>query len=168
MNGCLPELVLDLITLQCTPLRQVRDPSQVETLNLEFEVSESIVALDLNRDGDMKDHVLVAPIIWAKGFRGDAERVYRFAGDFVQREPKHAFDFFGGIDPEQSWRDGRYVDRDNLGNIGSDAQGNSPTIVSPEGIGSGDNQIDSTLEQYPVWILTAAGRVFNLLPAARY
>ena len=108
------------------------------------------------------------PIIWAKAFPSEFNHIHRFAGGFIQREPKHAFDFFGGIDPEDSWQDGRYVDPDSLGNIDTDDDGHSPTIVAPEGLGTGDNQIDEALKQFPVWVISARGLAYNLLPPARY
>ena len=164
LNGCLPDLVLDLLTLTCTARQRVGDPSQVDPRNLEFEISEAAVQLDVNGDADTLDRVRVVPIIWAKAFLSEFGNIHRFAGGFIQREPKHAFDLFGGIDPEDSWKDGRYVDPDRLGNIDSDDDGNSPTIVAPEGVGTGDNQIDEALEQYPVWVIGPDGRVLNLLP----
>ena len=41
----------------------------------------------------------MAPIIWQKGFRTNAGLISRFAGNFIQREPKHAHEFLAGNDP---------------------------------------------------------------------
>ena len=164
LNGCLPGggLVLDLVALKCVTVNDLLDPGQINVSNLEFVVIEADVGIDINGDGDTSDSVVVAPIIWAKGFKDDSGTIRRMSGDFIQRDPKHAFEFFDGNDPEGSWQDGIALDPDGLGNI------NTTTITSPEGLGAGNNRINASLRQYPVWVVTSSGIVLNLLPSTRY
>lgn len=161
LNGCLTGLVLDLVTLECVNSSDVLDNGQVESENLEFSITESEIDMDLNGNDDTADTLDVVPIIWAKAFLDDSGDIRRFAGSFIQREPKHAFEFFDGNDPD--WKDGRNTDPDGLGDDGV-----SDSITAPEGLGAGDNEIDLSLNQYPVWIITESGIVFNILPPSRY
>ena len=168
LNGCLPGAVLDLVTSRCVAPGLVTDPAQVDATNLEFVVSESTVGMDLSGDVDTNDLGTVAPLLWAKAFRGTDQSIKRFSGGFVQRSPKHAFAFLSGTDPDGGWRTGRQPDADGLGDIDADDLGNSLTITAPAGIGSGDDQIDASTLQVPVWVIDGRGAVYNLLPAGRY
>ena len=47
------------------------------------------------------------------------------------------------------WRDGENTDPNGLGNVPTD----SSLITAPAGIGSGDNMIDVSTTQVPVWVL---------------
>ena len=111
-----------------------------------------MIGLDLNQDTGTDDSFTVIPIIWNKAYRtveafSDQAKTKRFLGDFVPRPPKHAFEFVAGNDV--GWRDGENTDPNGLGNVPTD----SSLITAPAGIGSGDNMIDVSTTQVPVWVL---------------
>ena len=152
LNGCLADRILDLVTLACVTPGAESNPGQVGADNLQFDIDESMIGLDLNQDTDTDDSFTVIPIIWNKAYRtveafSDQSKVKRFLGDFVPRPPKHAFQFVAGLDV--GWRDGENTDPNGLGNNPAD----SSLITAPEGIGSGDNKINVSTTQVPVWVL---------------
>ena len=172
LNGCAPEHILDLVNLKCAIPGEETNPVQVDSNNLEFVFSEAMSARDFNDDGDTDDSFVVAPIIWHKAFNfqvplSQSEEVKRFLGDFVPREPKHAFEFFGGVD--DSWEDGENFDPDELGNITIDPS----RITAPAGLIPGSNGIDVRIGQVPIWVIgvfksNSGVQVKVLLPESRY
>lgn len=172
LNGCLPRQVLDLVTKECVIGGSETSTVRVDTNNLQFDFHESLSGVDLNDDGELDDVYRVAPVIWDKAFKSTGilsskEKVSRFLGNFIPRVPKHAFDFFDGLD--DSWEDGENSDPDNLGRDPS----NPSVITAPSGVGSGENRISVDIGQVPVWVigifdLTKGVEVRNLLHQNSY
>ena len=172
LNGCAPGRILDLITLTCAKPGDVTNAFRTDTANLQFSVDEARTGVDLNKDGDLDGFFDVAPIIWNKAFRRSqlltgTELVKTFLLDFVRQEPKHAFEFLGGID--ESWEDGENLDPDRVGNVARD----SALITAPAGIGAGDNLINTVIDQVPVWVIgvfdpNRGVEVRNLVPDSKY
>ena len=143
-------------------------PVRVDRNNLQFEINEADVGVDLNGDGDVIDPFNVVPLIWHKAFKTGPNVKATFLVDFVQGAPKHAFDFFQGGD--LSWEDSENFDPDNLGN--SPTAGSS-RLTAPVGVGTGDNKINVSIGQFPVWVIgvfrgNRGIEVQTLLPPGRY
>ena len=167
LNGCQPDRNLDLITMKCVQEGNESNPSQVNTNNLQFNVSELDIGVDLNGDGDLADAHDVVPLIWHKAFRTGSNQKATFLGDFLQGGTKHAFEFVEGGD--LSWEDGENFDPENMGNSTTGPS----KITAPEGLGTGDNKIDPAIGQVPVWVIglfraNQGIEVQVLLPPERY
>ena len=184
LNGCLADLVLDLVTLGYVEPGKEVSAGKVDTGNLQFEFHEESSGADLNGDGDTDDSYTVVPIIWFKGFTArspisSAQEVKRFSGfgekpdelgKFLPRVPKHGFEFnlVGGV-VDFTWEDGLNLDPDKLGNI----EGNPLLITAPSGVGPGANGIDVTTGQVPTWVIGVFRpdqgiQAQNILPQTRY
>lgn len=164
LNGCPPGRVPDLLAgLRVAPGTE-RASASVGIEHLEFDLPEEVVQRDLDGDGDQGDTLQMAPIIWPRGFRKPDGRIVRFAGDFLLREPRHAYEFLSG----GSWQEGRNADPNGLGNILPDLSGVSFSVTAPSGFGTGATEINLDAREIPVWVLDGRGIVHNLLPATCY
>ena len=88
LDGCLPGDKL-LSSLICSGSGTQSGDNQ------QFTVDETVVSVDVNKDGDILDaSVTVVPIIWNQYFEtGDDQRIFK--GDFL-KVPKHGFELING------------------------------------------------------------------------